>query len=233
MISVLTLTYRRPHLLNEAIFSFLSQTDCDFDHEMVVVNDQPDVEYVFDHPKVRIINHKQRFSSISSKLANSFSSCKNEYIYRLDDDDLLAPWALEISRRNIEANPGYDVYRSDGQYFFLNNKYERVGSNVNNGNIYTKNYLSKINFSDKSFGEDVEITYGHNGRIFNFSDKRKTMIYRWGMNTYHVSGLGDISSDEMRCRVDNIAKDPGGFGVVVIGITPSFYEDYYGMIWHE
>ena len=66
MISVLTLTYKRHHLLEEAIQSFLSQEleGC----EMVIINDNKDVDYIYEHPNVRVINHKERFPSISSKL---------------------------------------------------------------------------------------------------------------------------------------------------------------------
>ena len=52
-------------MLEEAIQSFLAQND---DHcEMVVLNDNPDVDYEYSHPNVRIINHKKRFPSISAK----------------------------------------------------------------------------------------------------------------------------------------------------------------------
>ena len=59
MISVLTLTYKRHHLLEEAIQSFLSQEleGC----EMVIINDNKDVDYIYEHPNVRVINHKERY----------------------------------------------------------------------------------------------------------------------------------------------------------------------------
>ncbi|MFN9113485.1 MAG: glycosyltransferase family 2 protein, partial [Bacteroidota bacterium] len=110
MISVLTLTYKRHHLLEEAIQSFLSQNVLK-DSEMVIINDNPDVEYVFDHPMVKIINYKNRFKSISEKLKWGYRQCKYDYIYRLDDDDLLTPWALKNVQIDIEINPGYDIYR--------------------------------------------------------------------------------------------------------------------------
>ena len=62
MISVLTLTYQRHHILEEAIESFLRQ-DFSGESEMVIINDSPIVEYVFEHPKIRIINLKERFPS--------------------------------------------------------------------------------------------------------------------------------------------------------------------------
>ena len=188
MISVLTITYKRHHLLEEAIQSFLAQEltpDC----EMVIINDNPDVDYVYNHPKVRIINHKERFPSIAAKLEWGYKQCKHDYIYRLDDDDLLAPWALNNAKIDILVNPGFDIYRSQGMYFFVNNKYQGENSNINNGNIYTKAYLDRIKFPDKSGDEDADITFHHGGTIYE-SKLKHTMIYRWGMNTLHISGMG-------------------------------------------
>ena len=125
MISVLTITYKRHHLLEEAIESFLRQElppQC----EMVIINDNAEVDYKLDHFKnVRIINHKERFSSIGAKLEWGYKQCKYNYIYRLDDDDLLTPWALSSVMADINANPGHDIYRSNGMYFFSNNVFEK------------------------------------------------------------------------------------------------------------
>ena len=138
MISVLTITYKRHHLLEEAIESFLRQElppQC----EMVIINDNAEVDYKLDHFKnVRIINHKERFSSIGAKLEWGYKQCKYNYIYRLDDDDLLTPWALSSVMADINANPGHDIYRSNGMYFFSNNVFEKESSNINNGNVYAK-----------------------------------------------------------------------------------------------
>ena len=165
MISVLTLTYKRHHLLEEAIQSFLAQEnppEC----EMVVINDNAEVDYVYNHPKVRIINHKERFPSISAKLQWGYQQCQGEYIYRLDDDDLLAPWALHNVQTDIDNNPGFDVYRSKGMYFFVHNIFERENSNINNGNVYSKAYFDRIAWPDTSIGEDADITFHKNGNIY-------------------------------------------------------------------
>jgi hypothetical protein len=68
---------------------------------MVVINDNAEVDYVFNHPNVRIINHKERFPSIAAKFEWGCKMCKHQYIYRLDDDDLLAPEALENVIKDI------------------------------------------------------------------------------------------------------------------------------------
>lgn len=50
MISVLTLTYQRHFLLEEAIESFLRQ-DFSGESEMLIINDSDKVDYIFDIPK--------------------------------------------------------------------------------------------------------------------------------------------------------------------------------------
>ena len=224
MISVLTITYKRHHLLEEAIQSFLAQEltpDC----EMVSINDNPDVDYVYNHPKVRIINHKERFPSIAAKLEWGYKQCKHDYIYRLDDDDLLAPWALNNAKIDIITNPGFDIYRSQGMYFFVNNKYQGENSNINNGNIYTKAYLDRIKFPDKSGDEDADITFHHGGTIYE-SKLKHTMIYRWGMNTLHISGMGKQPNEVILAQADKVLDNTTG----EIVLKPHFKNDYYGQI---
>jgi len=223
MISVLTLTYQRHHILEEAIHSFLLQFK--EDSEMVIINDSPNSHYTFDHPQVRIFNIKERFPNISKKLEFGFQQCKYDFIYRLDDDDLLAPDALKMSEQFILENPGYEIYRPKKHYFFLHNKFEKIDGNVNNGNVYTKQYVNRISFPDSSFGEDFDITYKTNARIYE-SDGKPTMIYRWGMSTYHVSGMGNIDTQLMYEKVDSMTRH--SIGNVVL--QPNFQTNYYKQI---
>lgn len=224
MISVLTLTYKRHHLLEEAIMSFLSQDNIS-DFEMVIINDNIDVDYVYDHPNIRIINHKERFPSISAKIEWGYKQCKYDYIYRLDDDDLLSPWALKNLVIDIKENPGYDIYRSQGMYFFTNNIFQNERSNINNGNVYTKSYLDRITFPDKSGDEDVYITFHNNANIYE-SKLKHTMIYRWGMNTFHISGLGIQPNEVILTHADKFLDNTKG----VINLNPHFDDDYYSQI---
>lgn len=221
MISVLTLTYKRHHLLEEAIESFLKQEfppEC----EMVVINDNPEVDYVYDHPRVFIINHKERFSSIATKLEWGYKQCKYNHIYRLDDDDLLTPWALKNASIDIETNPGFDIYRSEGMYFFMHNKFDKESSNINNGNIYTKTYLDRITWPNKSGDEDADITFGHKAKIYE-SELKHTMIYRWGMNTLHISGMGKQTNEVILAQADKVLDNTKG----IIQLNPKFINDYY------
>jgi hypothetical protein len=224
MISVLTLTYKRHHLLEEAIQSFLLQENCP-EAEMVIINDNPDVDYVFDHPNVRIINHKKRFPSVGAKLEWGFKQCKYDYMYRLDDDDLLTSWALQNVKLDINANPGFEIYRSKGMYLFEDNVYKGENGSVNNGNVYTKAYIDRIKVPETSIGEDSDMTFGNNSKIYT-SKLEHTMIYRWGMGTLHISGMGNASNKDVLTQADKVLNNIKG----TINLKPHFKKDYYNQI---
>ena len=221
MISVLTITYKRHHLLEEAIESFLRQ-QTKIDSEMVIINDNPEVDYIYEHKRVKIFNCKERFPSIASKLEWGYKQCKYNYIYRLDDDDLLAPWALENAKEDILANPGHEIYRSEGLYFFVNNEFQKKDSNINNGNVYTKAYLDRIEFPDKSGDEDMYITFRNNAKIYE-SKLKHTMLYRWGMGTLHISGMGIQPNEVILEQADKVLDATKGN----IILNPHFDNDYY------
>lgn len=234
MISILTLTYQRHKILEEAIQSYLSQ-DFEGESEMVIINDSPDVEYVYNHPNIRIINCKERFKSISEKLEYGYKQCKYDYIYRLDDDDLLTPFALSLVTKNILENSNYDIYRSEKHYFMENNKFIDISSNINTGNIYSKKYLDNIIFPKLSFKEDYFITYEKNAKILNFNSDKYTMIYRWGIDTYHISDIAydlpgrptNLTNEERLILTDGKIKERE-YGI--IRLIPSFKNDYYSQI---
>jgi glycosyltransferase involved in cell wall biosynthesis len=225
MISVLTITYKRHHLLEEAVQSFLKQGPALAFSEMVIINDNPEMKYTFDHPRVRVINTDERFPSIASKLEWGYKQCESDYIYRLDDDDLLAPWALANVMRDVISNPGYEIYRSSGMYFFVNNKFQKESDNINNGNVYSRAYLDRIKFPDKSGNEDADITYSHNAKIYQ-SKLKHTMLYRWGMNTFHISGLGEQPNHVILEHADKVLDNTKG----TIVLNPHFKEDYYSQL---
>ena len=224
MISVITLTYQRHHILEEAIQSFLEQ-DYMGEKEMVIVNDSDKVEYRYEHPEIKIYNIKERFSSIGKKLEWGMKQCKGEFIYRLDDDDLMTPYALTLIQSYIDENPDYDVYRCRAHYFFQDNEYKGIGGSVNNGNCYTREYIEQLDIPDKSIGEDRDITLPPTAKIYSGDKGKFNMIYRWGMGTIHISGMGNVSNEEVYKRVDDFYTETG-----VIELNPHFKHDYYKIL---
>ena len=192
---------------------------------MVIINDSKHSKYYINHPQIIIHNLRDRFSSISKKLEWGYKQCKYNFIYRLDDDDLLAPDGLNRAENFIKENEGYDIYRSKETIYFVENKYENKTVNTNTGNIYKKEYFDRIKFNDNSFGEDYDITFKRNAKIYEDCGN-PTMIYRWGMNTYHISGMGNIRNQEMMQNVDRMTMTSVG----KYHLKPHFNDDYYKMI---
>lgn len=192
---------------------------------MVIINDNPKVKYWCKIKKIRILNTNTRFNSISDKIEWGYKQCKHDYIYRLDDDDLLAPFALQNVVNDIIENPGYDVYRSSGMYLFQDNKFVQKSSNINNGNVYTKSYLDRIKFPGNSGCEDVDITFNRGAKIYE-STRDYTMIYRWGMNTFHISGIGLQPNEVVLKQADRLLDNEYG----EIELNPQFSCDYYSQI---
>jgi len=226
MISILTLTYQRKHLLEEAIQSYLLQLK-GFENisEMVIINDSPDVQYIFQHPNIRIINLKERISSIGKKLEYGFAQCNNKWIYRLDDDDLLSPHALEVNEIYRTMHPTKDILRCGKHYFYTHNKWEGYGDSINNGNCYSKEYIKRVGrFVDRSGDEDNWLTFQNNADIYTGHLDRYTMIYRWGMATYHISSMGKYEDNNyILSKTDDLSKRESG----IIYLNPHFKEDYW------
>ena len=221
-ITVLTITYNRFNLLQEALKSFVDQkaNDC----EMLIINDQKDVDYVCDIPNVRIINHKIRFKSIYDKLLFGFQNSKNEYVYRLDDDDLISEKKLRLCQQSIASNPGYDLYRSKRHEFLSSNKYQGLTGSVNNGNIFSKKYMFRLEPKKMSIGEDYYMVY--DGKPSTYSFDFASMIYRWGMGTYHISGMSGTEPEEINKRTDKFSDMEQG----TIKIKPVWKKNYYNIV---
>lgn len=101
-VSCLCPTYGRREQLNEAVYSFLEQ-DYEGEKELLIVNDHPDVEYVFKHPEVRIINCRKRFDSLGEKLNYLFEEAKYDWLDNWPDDDIQFPWAISLQMAKVAA----------------------------------------------------------------------------------------------------------------------------------
>ena len=85
-------TYGREKHVPEIIRMFLEQ-DYKGKKEFVLLNDDPDVKYVFDHPEVRIYNWNYRFSNMRVKNNMCVRLCNGEVYMPIADDDLFKPHA--------------------------------------------------------------------------------------------------------------------------------------------
>lgn len=73
--------------------------------EFVILNDDPDVEYVCKHPEVRIYNWKYRFRNIREKADRCVRFCTGDIFIPIGDDDMWEPHATSRFVKEIGDDP--------------------------------------------------------------------------------------------------------------------------------
>lgn len=105
-ISVIITTYNRPYLLKEAIESVLAQSFKNF--ELIIVDDfssnNPEkIVKGFMDKRIIHIRHKENKGDATAK-NTGIKIAQGKYIISLDDDDLMAVWALEELYNKIKGS---------------------------------------------------------------------------------------------------------------------------------
>ena len=224
-ISFMVPTWKRPHLLEEALESFLRQTNENC--EMVIINDDPTIKYEFDHPRVKIHN-VPKFTKFMEKLKFGFDACRYTHMYRLDDDDLLLPNACDTALREIHANPDFDHYSAAQHWYVGVNQinHNGLGSAVNTGNIFAKKFIDWLDWANapEPPGEDQWMVYYPDIKHYEFEEV--TMIYRWGVSPAHLTHKPkNKTMDEFHKGVEqwNVDTDE----VKLHTLQPNFTKDWY------
>ena len=95
MISWSCITYGREEYVPRIIEQFIAQ-DYDGKKEFVILNDDPNVEYVSEHPEVKIYNWDHRFKNVRTKFNKSMELCNGDFIIPIGDDDRYDTTAIQI-----------------------------------------------------------------------------------------------------------------------------------------
>jgi len=195
MISAKCLTYGRVAFLEEALFSFLNQSDLE-GAELVIVNDYPLQTLIFEHPQVKIFNLKKTFKTIGEKENFTIEQCKGPLIATYDDDDI----ALSNHFANIKKyfTPETNILHWKGGYYNHPNLTSIVHLG-NSGMVFTKDIWEKVGRSPimNAGGDTVFRDAVHKlGGVTDAYplDEEIGWFYRWYMpvngGVYHQSGAG-------------------------------------------
>ena len=92
-VSVRIVTYKREKILGGALLCYLN-LKYEGKKELVILNDDPNVELVYDHPEVRIINRNARYEHLADKINHVMELCKYDLVLPMGDDDQIAPHSL-------------------------------------------------------------------------------------------------------------------------------------------
>jgi glycosyltransferase involved in cell wall biosynthesis len=208
------LTYRRSELLGESIESFLRQ-DFQGKKELIILNDEPEQEIVFNHPDVLIVNLKERLSTVGEKRDFAIKISNNDYIFPWDDDDIMLPNRISHSMRNVQEL-NLDAYKLSA-CFTLNG--DTISDHISfHGGLYGSCCFSREKYDQTdghpklNTGEDSGFEaklYSING-IKNKNDCAANLVnniyyvYRWGGVRYHVSTLNNENALE---QINERTKD--------------------------
>ena len=198
---------------------------------MIIINDDPEVTYAIDREYedqgVKIINVKQKFPNFIQKLKFGFDQARWDYVYRLDDDDMLDEFALDEIRQEVDANPGYEIYHPTNHWFIHVNdsKQNGVSGGVNTGNVFSRSFIKRL---DWKWGID-NIMAGYEDQWY-FAEAKKhewlgiTMLYRWGVSHYHLTGNLHENLDDYHKQIA-VARPEKKTGHIVL--KPQWQKDWF------
>lgn len=190
--SFVCLTYNRHKLLEEVLYMFLNQTY--ENKELIILNDQCNVEYYYDDPRVKIYNLKERFSSLGEKRNYAKNLSNGDYIFFTDDDDVYYTFHMEKMINFLESHPEYDAVKNASSHSSTNNILDNEdGTRYSlffSGLCFRKSFILKKDFDvTLNVGEDLEYINGAN--LYHLEELPISHHYRWGMDCGHISGYGN------------------------------------------
>lgn len=180
------------HLVEEAVESFLRQTY--LDAELLICNDTPGQELVFDHPRVRIFNLDQRFPTLGEKLNFMTGNSESELLCRWDDDDINLPWGLTWRHQVIEKQSA--DYVCPKRFWATNGDKTSYGYGSFAQCMYKRIVHEKLGgYIASSFAEDNDFEVRARRAGFKvlgskISQMETFYFYRWGTGSEHLSGYG-------------------------------------------
>jgi hypothetical protein len=217
------------HLLEEAVESFLRQTDVH--SEMLILNDHPDQEVVFDHPRVRVVNHPQRFRTLGEKYNALVSLASGSLLAPWEDDDISLPHRLELSRERL----GERDYYNPGRYWYLDRHGlhwdHEMGVGHNLSLFRRRAWEAVSGYPVVTGSQDAEMDQrlvGHPRVRCRVEEEPLPVpewyyVYRWGVSPHHLSGRTD-----MQGLYDSLGAAPAAAGRFTL--RPHWRQDYAALV---
>lgn len=193
-VSAICPTYGRPHLLEEAIYSFLNQ-DYPGTKELVVLNDFDQQTLVFDHPEVSIINTAERYPSLGEKRNAAIALARHDILMVWDDDDICLPHRISISVDRLRDSCGY--FKQGSKTAIMNHGIIDgiLDSSFHCSSAFTRELFTRVGgYQMLHRGEDVAFEravfdlIGMENIVTLHAASEHYYIYRWGgTGSYHAS----------------------------------------------
>ncbi|MBI3957504.1 MAG: glycosyltransferase [Chloroflexi bacterium] len=233
-ISCICMTYARPHMLEEALHSFLLQ-DYPGPKELIVLNDYAPQILEFGHPDVCVINLPYRFRTVGEKMTAAVGLAQYDLICVWDDDDIYLPHRLSFSANRVSDQ----FFKPDRAWYWANGEIFGPLYNVFHvGSCYPRSLFDLIsgykamgNGYDWEFETDLRKAAPERMEIDETPMQDLYYVYRWdGTQSYHMSGSGGWGGGQnetegwVQARV-KMGEIPSG----CIPLNPHWRQDYRQM----
>lgn len=201
-ISCICLTYGRPAILEEAIYSFLVQEYAG-PKELIVLNDYPDQHLVFEHPEVRVINVPKRFNTVGEKMNVAVALSSHDLLFVWDDDDIYLPHRLTFSLAHFD--PGQGFFKPNQAWMLSDGKITGPHHNIFHvGSCWSRSlfdavrgYPAEGTGYDLIFEQRLTEKSPRHTRVYAIKPAEIYYLYRWGgTGSYHMSGFGNLKPGE-------------------------------------
>jgi len=202
-VSCICLTYGRPQVLEEAIYSFLLQ-DYPGRKELLVLNDYVEQTLLFDHPEVQVINCPRRFHTVGEKMNAAVALASYDLLFVWDDDDIYLPHRLRFSVEHFDPQKGF--FKPNQAWFWQNGQLSGLGKNsvFHVGSCWSRRlfdgvrgYPAEGTGYDLVFEQRLAKTFPGSIKTNKIRPEEIYYIYRWGgTGSYHMSGFGHYKAGE-------------------------------------
>jgi glycosyltransferase involved in cell wall biosynthesis len=234
LVSIVLPTYKRAHLLAQAMRSVLDQTHGNL--ELIVVDDNsPDdtaqVVAGFDDPRVRYVKNDPNLK-LPRALNRGFSLARGDYLTWTSDDNLLAPTAIEkmvaalapgnrdfvyadywlFSEQDVEGNPLAPQHDHLPDTLRL-----EKGNHIGACFLYTRRLYEAVGDYDPELFlvEDYDF-FLRAAKLFRFTHIPEPLYYfRRDDATLYVSRFPEVKASDLLVRVKNGMLDAAAAAAVL------------------
>jgi glycosyltransferase involved in cell wall biosynthesis len=240
-VSCFCLTYGRPGVLEEAVYSFLQQ-DYAGTKEMIVLNDYADQILTFDHPEVQVINVPRRFRTLGEKMNAAVALTSHDLLFTWDDDDVYLPHRLSFSVANFEPRKGF--YKADTAWFWNDEQLSGPSrSRFHAASCWSRHlfdavrgYAADGSGTDWIFEEQLAARFPGSITRSAVEPEEIYYIYRWsGTGSYHLSAFGLAKSGQNvgYAEAGSFVRQRAGAGEIergTIPLQPRWKADYRQLV---
>ncbi len=240
-VSCICLTYARPALLEEAIFSFLRQEYAG-PKELIVLNDYDKQYLEIDHPEVRMVNLPKRLRTVGEKMNMAVALAAHDLLFVWDDDDIYLPHRLSFTVEKLA--PQQRFFKPDKGWVLDSGTLRGPEANLfHAGSCWTRTLFDAVGgYAAEGTGYDwdfeTRLARRFPGAIAPYDIRPQDIyyVYRWGgTGSYHMSGFGNyqpgenVGHQEVEAYVQRSAA-AGHIRLGRISLVPHWQKDYCSMV---